>query len=78
MRVLKEHILVSAIKVEKSELVIEEDDTPRKGKVIVSATEEIKVGEEVLFGDRFENLKDWDETKDYLLMHKSNIKLIGV
>jgi hypothetical protein len=76
MRVLNGRILV-AIKTTTTDSLVAEDNS-RRGKVTVSAANEIRVNEEILFGEKFEEVSELEvrgSTK-YYLMEKENVRII--
>jgi len=75
MRVLNGRILV-AVKATTTDSLVAEDNS-RKGHVTVSGTTEIKVDEEVLFGDAYEEIELGPRSSTrYYLMEKENVKII--
>jgi len=76
MRVLKDMVLI-CVKNKKTDSLVS-TTMNRKGIVQLSGTEEIKIEEEVLFGEDFEeiDLNKSDPLHRYYLMNKNNIKII--
>ena len=74
MRVLKGKILVKTQQRQGS--IIIEGDHKRRGFVSVSGSDQIGVGEEVLFGEDFETVTDDDAGSAAILMNEDNVKII--
>lgn len=73
MRVLKGKVLVQT-KNEGSLLI--QGDQKRKGQVVVSGSDQVSVGEEVLFGEACETVTDDDRGTALILMNEDNIKIV--
>jgi len=74
MRVLKGKILVNVP--QKASGIIIQGSQQRRGVVAISNTEQIKVGEEVLFGEDCETINDDDNGGALILMKEENVKVI--
>lgn len=75
MRVLNGYVLV-AIKTETTDSLVRTQET-RKGTVEISGTSQLKEGEQILFGEAFEEIEL--ETRyqvRYLLMKEDNVKIV--
>lgn len=75
MKVLQDRILVAIqSRADESDLV---DRAIRKGRVAVSGSKQIKLDDEVLFGEDYEEIEVEGLPKaTYYLMHEQNVKII--
>lgn len=75
MRVLKDNILVQ-INIDTDNELFKGDDK-RRGIVKITGSDQVSVGEEVLFGEKFEEIElEKRSNSRYYLMHETNIKVI--
>lgn len=75
MKVLQGNILVLVKTHSENDLVQNRD--VRKGKVVVSGSNQIHVDNEVLFGDKFEEIQiEKSQNFRYYLMKEDNVKII--
>ena len=75
MKVLQGNILV-LIKTHSENDLVQNRDI-RKGKVVISGSSQIQVDNEVLFGDKYEEIQlERQNSIKYYLMSEDNVKII--
>lgn len=75
MRVLKDKVLVAITATTTDSLVAE--TRIRKGKIYITGSSQVDIGDEIIFGDNFEEIEiNREIATRYYLMDEANIKIV--